>query len=610
MGYVTEILNESNLDILCVTETWLLGSDINIIRAALPKTHSILHVPRSTTGPPGGGVAVIFSVALSNIRLVHEDSVVPSFEIMEVTINFNHHITRLAVIYRPGHPGTDRNFMDDFSLFLENFSRKSGKLLVCGDFNYWVDSPSMKPYSAEFLEQIDLNNFVNHISRPTHVSGHTLDLVLSPVDSDYISAVDVAPIDPIVSDHALVTFSLVHSRLSSYCKTIIFRNYRSIDQTMIAQEINHSLNTANITALSAEELVSVHNDFFLSIQDRYCPEVVKRVIVRDDFPWYDASVASLRRVRRRAERKWRRLRTEDSRSEYITSRRLVVSRILTRKVEYYRNCVASCGSNQKKVFAVLNSLLGKKTITVLPSSASNAHLASDFATFFESKISRIRNQLDGVSVDEFSVDFGPHFDTTRILSSFHPVRVDGVVKCIRELNKTFCQLDPINVSKIPLAYESAAVFVVEIINHCFEEEYFVSSEKQALLHPLLKGGGLDCENMANYRPVSNLSFLSKIMERAILDQLLPLFEGNGVIPSLQSAYRKCHSTETALCRIHNDLVVNMCAGKLSLLVLLDLSAAFDTIDHQMLLEDLWSFGDRDSALSLLKSYLSNRYHEL
>ena len=221
MGHITEILNKSNLDILCVTETWLLGSDINIIRAALPKTHSLLHVPRSTTGPPGGGVAVIFSVALSNIRLVHEDSVVPSFEIMEVTINFNHHITRLAVIYRPGHPGTDRNFMDDFGLFLENFSRKSGKLLVCGDFNYWVDNPSMKPYSAEFLEQIDLNNFVNHIPHPTHVSGHTLDLVLSPVDSDYISAVDVAPIDPIVSDHALVTFSLVHSSPSSYCKTII-----------------------------------------------------------------------------------------------------------------------------------------------------------------------------------------------------------------------------------------------------------------------------------------------------------------------------------------------------------------------------------------------------
>ena len=80
-----------------------------------------------------------------------------------------------------------------------------------------------------------------------------------------------------------------------------------------------------------------------------------------------------------------------------------------------------------------------------------------------------------------------------------------------------------------------------------------------------------------------------------------------MIPSLQSAYRKCHSTETALCRIHNDLVVNMCAEKLSLLVLLDLSAAFDTIDHQMLLKDLWTFGVRDSALSLLKSHLSDRY---
>ena len=130
--------------------------------------------------------------------------------------------------------------------------------------------------------------------------------------------------------------------------------------------------------------------------------------------------------------------------------------------------------------------------------------------------------------------------------------------------------------------------------------------KQKILKPLIKKDGLDIDNLANYRPVSNLSFLSKIMERAILAQLLPLLEENKVIPTLQSAYRGCHSTETALCKIHNDLVVNTCDGKSSVLVLLDLSAAFDTIDHQMLLDDLWSYGVRDSALSLLKSYLTDR----
>ena len=129
----------------------------------------------------------------------------------------------------------------------------------------------------------------------------------------------------------------------------------------------------------------------------------------------------------------------------------------------------------------------------------------------------------------------------------------------------------------------------------------------ALLQPLLKKPGLDVEDMNSFRPVSNLSFLSKIVERAMLDQLLPFLEENRIISKNQSAYRQFHSTETALCKIHNDLVTNACSGKASLLVLLDLSAAFDTVDHDVLLPGLFSCGIREDAQSLLKSYLTNHF---
>ena len=79
-----------------------------------------------------------------------------------------------------------------------------------------------------------------------------------------------------------------------------------------------------------------------------------------------------------------------------------------------------------------------------------------------------------------------------------------------------------------------------------------------------------------------------------------------MVPRYQSAYRKLHSTETALCKIHDDMVSNTCYGKASLLVLLDLSAAFDTVDHQLLLRDFSDCGVEGTALSLLESYLENR----
>ena len=189
-----------------------------------------------------------------------------------------------------------------------------------------------------------------------------------------------------------------------------------------------------------------------------------------------------------------------------------------------------------------------------------------------------------------------HFNMARVLViSTHWRWI--VQNYIRATKKTFCQLDSINVSKIPQALETSPTFIVEIVNRCFESSEFASSEKITLFHPLMKKVGLNADNMANYRPVSNLSFLSKLMKRAMLEERLPLFLDNKAIPPLQSSYRMYHSTESALCKIYNNLVLNVCKRKSSVLILLDLLAAIDTNDHEILLEDISRFGVHDSALS-------------
>ena len=134
----------------------------------------------------------------------------------------------------------------------------------------------------------------------------------------------------------------------------------------------------------------------------------------------------------------------------------------------------------------------------------------------------------------------------------------------------------------------------------------VAFEKRGLIWPYLKKIGLDLNDLSNYHPVTNLTHLSKIIEQAMLDQLVPFLGKVGVLPHYQSAYRKLHSTESVLCKIHDDLVSNTCHGKASLLVLLDLSAAFDTVDYQLLLSDFSDCGVEGTALSLLESYLENR----
>ena len=602
---ITELISEHNLDILCLTETWLFDSDMDIVKAALHDNYDIFHISRPDNGR-GGGVAVIYKRGLSSVKLVFGERFA-SFEHIEVAIHHMSVVTRIAVIYRPGHPGTDQDFLNEFSLFLDNFLNTNGRSLICGDFNYWVDSPLGKAYSMEFVSLLDTNNIVNSVVGPTHVSGHTLDLVLSPTNTDFVREVAVYPSDLRLSDHFLVLFNLVHPKVPSCFKTIKFRNYRNVDRTAVARHVGAELGAVNTVGCSSSAMEGKYKTIMKHTEDSYCPVICKTILVKDGSPWFDASVAELRRERRRAERRWRRLRTMESRETYVTAVRMVVARISARKLEYYGDLVISCGNDQKKLYTVFNNLMGKNKMSPLPAHDSELQLATEFSDFFQTKIERIRRAFDAPLNGELSVEPVSHFRTEPavLLHQFQPVNAEKVLHYIRSSRKTCSPLDPFDASRLPESLEAAADFIVKIINQGFVDETF-SSLEEGLLRPYLKGKSLDCQNMSNYRPVSNLSLLSKIKERAVLDQLLPILVANEVIPSVQSAYKQFHSTETALCRIYNDLATNTCAGKSSVLVMLDLSAAFDTVDHQLLVNDMDEVGLRNSALKYMKSYLSDR----
>ena len=132
--------------------------------------------------------------------------------------------------------------------------------------------------------------------------------------------------------------------------------------------------------------------------------------------------------------------------------------------------------------------------------------------------------------------------------------------------------------------------------------------KTAIVKPLLKKPSLDKNLLKNYRPISNLPFLSKILEKVVLHKLLSHLQENNLSNPFQSAYRAGCSTETVLLRIVNDILSALDNDNISVLLLLGLSAAFDTLDHQILFSRLNSvFGIQSTALQWFHSYLSDRY---
>ena len=153
--------------------------------------------------------------------------------------------------------------------------------------------------------------------------------------------------------------------------------------------------------------------------------------------------------------------------------------------------------------------------------------------------------------------------------------------------------------------------ITKLVNHSLSEGFVLVGFKKAVVTPLIKKPSLPTDDLKNYRPVSGLGFISKLVERVVGLQLCSHIQSHDLDNPQQSAYKAGHSTETALLSIKNEIHLSLAKGEPTALVLLDLSAAFDTIDHSTLLDCLQSwFGVCGTALKWFKSYLTDQFQSI
>ena len=422
--------------------------------------------------------------------------------------------------------------------------------------------------------------------------------------TDELSVNNIHADDGIDSDHSTVICNISTPKPPTMKKTITFRKWKDININDLCNDLKNS-KMNDLKTTDVNEAVSSFNSELEDLVNQKAPLQSKVVTIKQNCPWYTNEIRTAKRRRRKLERQWRRSRLEAHKELLKTQRNEVKALTDAAKTQYYTGEVNKA-TNQKELFKTTNKLLYKQKCSTLPTHTSKQDLAEKFATFFSDKIVKIRSNLGEVNLDA-ALEYDTPFDGDSKLCAIKPASEADILKLIKSSPNKSCALDPLPTWLLKDCEESLLPVITRILNRSLCNGQMPLDLKTALLSPLIKKALLEANILKNYRPVSNLAYLSKLIEKVVDDRFCSHLINHKLHEAMQSSYQKFHSTETALLRVHNDLLQAVDSHGAAVLVLLDLSAAFDTVDHTILLTRLeHTMGITGKALQWFESYLKER----
>lgn len=601
-----------DLDILAITETWLHQDTHEVVlKLICPPGYAYLSQPR--TYSRAGGVALICRAEFSPSRFENQHPYCvcsENIECMTAVLTLRSHKLPMCVIYRPPS-GSVHQFLDCMdNLFSATLHAYETPCIFLGDVNIHLDIRD-SPSTTSFLSLLNRSNYKQLVHMPTHEGGRILDAIITH-ESATPNVSDVHITCEVTSDHFVVKLLYHVHRLSrvTNTKVIHYRPWKTVDQRGIVRTILTNFWASESSDRSGDVNTFVEDFQTVSKQvvDFHVPERTKTIREDPNFLPYNTDLQNMKKRRRCLERRWRAAKLTDSPStttyfaeyrEYCKAYARALDRVYT---AYCNDKVAQIGNDLGKLSSFVTKLMGDVSITTLPTHTDSHELAAEFNDFFICKVARLRDSVSG-HCDPLSD--GSYLG--ELLTDFQRVTPAVVWKVLAKSKNSSCDLDLLPSWVIKKHPDAVVSFLCSLANLSLSSGVFPSRFKEALVKPLLKKSNLDGNQMANYRPVSNLGFLSKFLERCVLRQLTDHMSRNECNDPYQSAYRAQHGIETTILSVAELINASLDNGDAILLVALDLSAAFDTLSHDILLRRLRrSAGVSGRALEWFDSYLRGR----
>ena len=576
MDEIKLMMRTRKIDILCITETWLLPS--------IPDAFAnILHynIYRYDKGRGGGTCIYVrddFKATLINLNIHKMEG------IDDIWLNIQcRKLPSIIVgsIYRHPHSSNAT-----FEYLLDSFravSLRNKPIFILGDLNDNLLIPNAK--LSKIIKSAKLCQLIDRPTRITPYSSTLLDVIITN-KPEIVIRFDVSLSEIADHDNISVHINISKPKREPDIKTL--RNLENYNQEIFCNSILDQ--TLNLNMLLNTDDVNKQLEIFNNVFNKClnkCAPVITKVVGRPYAPWIKGEIHLEMKARNETQKRLKRDRYNPVLyNEYKQKKKRVKSMIHTAKSNYFKEEIKKC-NNTKDTWKAIKRIIPSKSYTKC-NYGDTMGKANKFNHFFANVGKETYEKTQEILSDNNELlDMNPprNMDLHSNIELFRPqpATVETVILTLQHLNNSSAYgSDGIPTRFIKDSLLIIAYYVTVIINTSIVTGFYPSLWKYPFIAPLLKKGDIDDPN--NFRPVSILPVLSKVLEKIVADQLMSHLESNRLLSKTQHGFRRNLSTETALIKITNEIYSNIDNKHISLLILTDLSKAFDSVSHEVLLQ--------------------------
>ena len=579
----------------------------------------------SSVGRKGGLITYLNDIFAYKLKSNYESSDWEG-QFVEISGNGLNKNIILGNIYRPPRNLIEiiRTFNEELSYILTSMDHNNSEIFLTGDYNINLLSINDKEINAEFLKMLCSLSFYPKITLPTRFSPHSGSLIDNVVCRLTNNTLHVSSgiLLKQFSDHQpyfLFFNTLIKQKPPPKTVKVATNTPEALDKLykeLLEQDIMKQINT------NPYSHPNVNYNILLSVLEESKQKHISAKIVKfhkhkhKKTEWITKGILKSIKYRDSLYKKIKisQIGTVEYNTNKINLRtynKILKRSIRIAKINYYSSCFNKYKNDIKKTWQTISDIMNRKhTNTTYPEFfeingvkiMDKIEIANKFNQYFTNIGPDLANNVSHSSEKEVD-DFLLHKPKCEL--KFNQIDENHKNKIIQNLpNKSSCDFDDISPKLIKFLKPILTKPITVIINQMLNTGFFPDKLKIVKIKPLFKKG--DSKSFNNYRPISLLPSISKIFEKVIYDQTYTYFQNDDIFYSCQYGFRQGHPTEYAALELVYKITQHLDKNRTPINFYLDVSKAFDTLDHSILTHKLKFYGIEGAALNLFQSYLSNR----